>query len=178
MYIDGNFKVFQYLEDERIVGPIFECDELMAPIISLLNRAGLKTVYCCSGHACDHALKGKDDNNNDIVEIVPDIGAYIAFELDPAMKLLLKSFGLPNDFYYDENNYIYENIICIRYDYKNLNDMDTYFIEQLDMVKSLFLWAKDVHNKIKDETYDKVSKISASGSFDSMKEFKEFNVLN
>ncbi len=31
-------------------GILFECDELFAPIISILNKKGYKTLYCCSGH--------------------------------------------------------------------------------------------------------------------------------
>ena len=37
------------------VGPLtkedyFECDDLIAPAISLLNKKGYETNYCCSGH--------------------------------------------------------------------------------------------------------------------------------
>lgn len=32
-------------------GYFFECDELIAPTIQLLNYKGYKTKFCCSGHA-------------------------------------------------------------------------------------------------------------------------------
>ena len=28
----------------------FECDDMIAPTISLLNRKGYKTCFCCGGH--------------------------------------------------------------------------------------------------------------------------------
>lgn len=40
--VDG--VVDQYKDD------YFECDDLIAPAISLLNKKGYKTLFCCSGH--------------------------------------------------------------------------------------------------------------------------------
>lgn len=31
-------------------GKLFDCDELFAPIVALLNKKGYKTKYCCSAH--------------------------------------------------------------------------------------------------------------------------------
>ena len=39
------------LEEER--DKYFECDEAIAPAISLLNRKGYRTTFCCSGHLYD-----------------------------------------------------------------------------------------------------------------------------
>lgn len=36
--------------DKNCGGELFEVDELFAPIISLLNKKGYKTLFCCSGH--------------------------------------------------------------------------------------------------------------------------------
>lgn len=51
MYIDSkNYGLYYKLQDSRIDAPLFEVDELIAPIISILNNKGYKTEYCCSGH--------------------------------------------------------------------------------------------------------------------------------
>ena len=46
----------------------FECDDLIAPAISLLNKKGYKTKFCCSGHPFDYIIGSiceTDDEFND-----------------------------------------------------------------------------------------------------------------
>lgn len=46
----------------------FECDDLIAPAISLLNKKGYKTKFCCSGHPFDYitgCICETDDEFND-----------------------------------------------------------------------------------------------------------------
>ena len=51
MYIDTkNHDLYYHIDDDRINAPLVEIDELIAPIISILNKKGYKTEYCCSGH--------------------------------------------------------------------------------------------------------------------------------
>ena len=53
-YIDKTtFEIYHDTEDIRISGEVFECDELIAPAISLLNKKGYITEFCCSGHILD-----------------------------------------------------------------------------------------------------------------------------
>lgn len=59
------------LADDIREEEFFECDEMIAPIISILNKKGFKTQFCCSGHAYpsieDYYAKdtGKIDINKD-----------------------------------------------------------------------------------------------------------------
>lgn len=47
-YLNGN--TFE------IVNDIFEVDDLIAETISILNKKGYHTLYCCSGHVKDPRL--------------------------------------------------------------------------------------------------------------------------
>ena len=50
-FIDSeNFHVYNTDKDHRIIGDLIECDDFIAPIISILNKKGYKTVWSCSGH--------------------------------------------------------------------------------------------------------------------------------
>ena len=50
-YINKNdFSIVSYVADYITAEDYFECDDLIAPAISLLNKKGYKTEYCCSGH--------------------------------------------------------------------------------------------------------------------------------
>ncbi|WP_026653420.1 hypothetical protein [Butyrivibrio proteoclasticus] len=55
----------------------FECDEEIAPVISLLNKKGYKTKFCCQGHLYDSIGCGAFSLNMyegyDIYENVPGI---------------------------------------------------------------------------------------------------------
>lgn len=43
--------VYHDVEVEDARDEFFECDELIAPIISMLIKKGFRTQFCCSGHA-------------------------------------------------------------------------------------------------------------------------------
>lgn len=43
--------VYHDIQSDDARDDFFECDELIAPIISILNKKGFKTQFCCSGHA-------------------------------------------------------------------------------------------------------------------------------
>lgn len=74
----------------------FQVDDLIAPVISLLNRKGYKTAFCCSGHPnTDHD---------------PEL-AYIAFEFG-----CITPETLPTDWYW----------VCdgqMEYEYKEATQM-------------------------------------------------------
>ena len=45
-----SFSILTFNEDYRTQDDYFECDDLIAPAISLLNKKGYKTAFCCGGH--------------------------------------------------------------------------------------------------------------------------------
>ena len=63
-----NINTFDILECplKENIEDYFECDEFIAPIISLLNKKGYRTKFCCEGHLYDDELVSehtfKDDN--------------------------------------------------------------------------------------------------------------------
>jgi hypothetical protein len=50
-YIDTKtFKPHAEISVPEVEARSFECDDLIAPVISLLNQKGYKTNFCCAGH--------------------------------------------------------------------------------------------------------------------------------
>lgn len=50
-YINKNdFSIVGYVDNYVLAKDYFECDDLIAPAISLLNKKGYTTEFCCSGH--------------------------------------------------------------------------------------------------------------------------------
>jgi hypothetical protein len=101
-------------------GEVAEIDELMIPIIKTLNTKGYETLYCCSGHTYDQAPN-----------------TYIKFELNAKLpRKLPKGFKRESD-------------KVIRRIYEPSDEV-TMFIEILDSIKDLLIWAnelKEVVNK-------------------------------
>ena len=101
-YIDKDLKIYNNPCDVRVIGPIFECDELIAPVISMLNSKGFKTKYCCSGHINSycHSLSDIDGINND--------NCYIAFDMTKD-ELISNKFTLPEGFEFEDAPVSYED---------------------------------------------------------------------
>lgn len=55
-YININTYDILELPEKDDLDDYFECDEFIAPIISLLNKKGYKTKFCCEGHLYDEAM--------------------------------------------------------------------------------------------------------------------------
>lgn len=53
-----------------VVDNIFEVDELLAETISMLNKKGYYTKYCCSGHVKDPRIYELTKGNNTLIENV------------------------------------------------------------------------------------------------------------
>lgn len=135
-YLDRNFDIYKDPCDIRIKGPLFECDELMAPIIRELNLKGYKTVFCCSGHVCDNIYAEEeigDCSNNE--------NCYIAFA-ESADTLIIKGFKLPEGFEFEDPEFDVEDCgyMCI---IRRWFDSDTpRFTQMLDISKSLYEWVR------------------------------------
>lgn len=90
-YKNGDIE-FVYLEKDEIEKYYFECDEIIAPLISLLNRKGYKTKHCCSGHFSirygDSVRFGKLSSSG--MEGYP---YFVVEGWHPEFYILLKEFG-------------------------------------------------------------------------------------
>lgn len=48
------FNIYAQVSVPEVESRSFECDELIAPVIELLNKKGYKTKFCCAGHPYPH----------------------------------------------------------------------------------------------------------------------------
>ena len=140
VYIDRDFNIYKEITDIRIKGPLFECDELMAPIIRELNLKGFKTVFCCSGHVCDDIYDEKE-----IGECSNNDNCYIAFE-DQISTLILKGFKLPKGFKFeipewDIEECGYQTIIRRKFRLGTPR-----FTQMLNISKTLYKWVNELPN--------------------------------
>jgi hypothetical protein len=107
VYIDKkDFNIYFGVDDIRIKAPLFEVDELIAPVISMLNKKGYITTFCCSGHCDNLPIEKGFALRND--------NCYIAFK---DMEMYKKIKNLPDRFYWD----IDENSCIIRNDFSFIN---------------------------------------------------------
>lgn len=130
----------------------FEVDENIALIISMLNKKGYKTTYCCSGHAFDGIteLYAEDKSTFDclIFSNLQDIryengrykavdrgntkSCYIIFEKDYAF------LELPEGFTYDKNDKRIEK------EYMSESDSYDLIIEIVDSMRELYEWTNEL----------------------------------
>ncbi len=135
-YININtYDILEVPEKEEL-DDYFECDEFIAPIISLLNKKGYKTKFCCEGHLFDGAIASRftpyDENKEPDENIVSgyvshetihngefkylvhirnaELHGYITFESYVNIESFLDTFPELNVFPYYENQ-------SIRWDY-------------------------------------------------------------
>ena len=135
-----------------------EIDDLIAPIIQLLNMKGYRTKACCSGHpfkglyeefvenindleASEYLLIEETDNGVRGVQEYIDGGLYILFEEsfpDCLKETTPEGFEWDDDFIHN-NTFIGWEQSCIRYRFKN-RDFFSFLEEQLDVIKRLYEW--------------------------------------
>lgn len=120
MYIDKKeYNIYASFEDAKIESPVFEVDELIAPVISILNKKGYHTEYCCSGH-----MVGIYTNDYGI----PNDDCYIKFKNYHDFKVI------PDGFDYDVGD-----IYTIRKYY--IGDSLSVYYSILETMKDLLEWA-------------------------------------
>lgn len=134
-------KCFQTYEKSRVVhdwkkdynicpkatchGKIVEIDELMLPIIQLLNQKGYHTAFCCAGHA-----------------YVSTPNTYIKFQDEIDLPMIPHGFNWEN-----------ENII--RKSYNKKDTYYKKYIDILNTMRELYDWAEGIpDNPRKDELKD------------------------
>ncbi len=133
-----NINTYDILEvpEKDDLDDYFECDEFIAPIISLLNKKGYKTKFCCEGHLYDDAFTSQfaplEDNEvpneNNILGYIShepindenwkyqvhirrsELNGYITFESYVNIERFLDTFPETNVFPYYDNQ-------SIRWDY-------------------------------------------------------------
>lgn len=153
----------KYINKEtfEIVDNVFEVDEDIAQTISILNKKGYSTKYCCSGHAKNPRLyelynvKNSDDfefkdlgyivnqekSNYDI--IMPSIytSVYIMFDSNYNFDSLPEDFNkVDND---NIDDYVISKEICYYKDGKR-KDCNVIDKEIKDANDRLFEWAKNL----------------------------------
>jgi len=119
-------------------GQLFECDELLAPTISLLNKKGYKTLYCCSGHikpsdvlVYNHVYSKYQKNLN--------IDCYIAFEKP------VKLSNVPDGYNIEKSED--SDFITIRKEFDCNKHSHTLLYEIIDNAKILYEWSKKLKKK-------------------------------
>lgn len=71
----------------EIINNVFEVDDLMGETISILNRKGYHTLYCCSGHVKDPRLYEKYHLHKDELDSIYDY--HIINEEDDYIDVLI-----------------------------------------------------------------------------------------
>lgn len=150
-----------------------EVDDMIAPVIKLLNEKGYTTTFSCSGHyewtlyngGCSYEdlnnipshinilYKKKvfpDSNGNHLYSIIYESddnrSLYIAFKY--GIGLWLHNQELPEGFIWDDINEDCELDckFCIRYHYKE-KDFIPFIKEQVEVIEKLYNWAKELPDR-------------------------------
>ena len=144
-----SFDILQYCEEGKD-DEYFEVDENIALVISLLNKKGYKTTFCCSGHAFDDMTELYADDKksfeciifSNLQDIRYERGRYKAVDRGNAKYCYI---GFEEDYDFPElpEGFIYdEDAKSIEKDY--ISESDTYDLIQeiVDTMKALYEWVK------------------------------------
>lgn len=147
VYIDKkDFNIYQSVSDVRIQAPLFEVDEFIAPIISLLNKKGYVTKYCCSGHmvkVChgdSTTIKILNDNYK-VSFSEPNNSCYITFG-DRNQFKDVKEFPNKSEIEYSDYNEEQRLILSIKY--KETDSIKERFTEIFSTMLELYEWAESL----------------------------------
>lgn len=164
-----DFSIMQSI-NELLVKDYFECDDLMAPAISLLNKKGYKTKFCCSGHTypkhvgsfgktlpntykmreiiyCEKSENLKGLYPNQIIESNPYYIIHIS-KVDP-IRFYVSFEDKYNFPHLPEDAFFTNEGRCIRYQYPiDENDVFNNFEIILRMNKSFYEWIEKLPSLI------------------------------
>ena len=145
------FDILNDCEDGR-EDDYFEVDENIALVISMLNKKGYRTTFCCSGHAFANINEFRADNKEDfdcliffdLQDIRYENGRYKALDKDNAKYCYIvfeKDYTfpkLPEGFTYDKSNKTIEK--------EYVSESDTYDLIQeiVDSMKALYEWVLEL----------------------------------
>lgn len=145
------FDILNDCEDGR-ENDYFEVDENIALAISMLNKKGYRTTFCCSGHAFANINEFRADNKEDfdcliffdLQDIRYENGRYKALDKDNAKYCYIvfeKDYTfpkLPEGFTYDKSNKTIEK--------EYVSESDTYDLIQeiVDSMKALYEWVLEL----------------------------------
>lgn len=167
-----DFSIYSFDTREANQEDYFECDDLIAPAISLLNRKGYTTKWCCSGHAYGGIQEAiVYDKMPDLCDIqsetgftIIEVSENIPDKLEPIDEDIpdkyyvvekcdwISGFYVAFDKKYDfpelpEGAYIDDQYDCIRWD---INELTTYDFKNLDKIyefnKSFYEWVTKLEN--------------------------------
>ena len=128
------FDIYRTFDDPNIKGPIVEVDEMIAPIISLLNKKGYKTRYCCSGHCYEC-----------------DDGEFRTFTYILFQDILPKGITLPQGFSHTrtrKNKYDPKSRSLL--EKENIGDSDFSLLSNIfNTMRDLYGWAEQLPKNIK-----------------------------
>ena len=131
----------------------FECDEFIAPIISLLNKKGYRTKFCCEGHLYDQEIigeytfkKGEKPNENTILGYIHHklsnkfINRYFVYSKHSALHGYITfesyvDFGKYLDSFPETGVYTFYHNNVIRWDY--IDEDDKSFVEIINEEKCI-----------------------------------------
>lgn len=155
--LGGNMHKYLNSNTFEIVNDIFEVDELIAETISILNKKGYHTLYCCSGHVKDPRLYEKyhmhkdelngihnyhiineEDDYVDVLIPYQDTVVYIMFDKK-------YDFDLPKSFRWIDDKTIYSYKISYYENNKKRNGNDIQ--KEIENVNNeLLSWASSLPN--------------------------------
>ena len=153
----NTFDIYQELltEEELSIDGFVEIDELVAPVVSILNKKGYITSNSCSGHPyCDYQLSSSilEENslntaNRDEFNKHPYISGYIMFDTD----IFIHSCPSDESTYIEMDTFTNKPRFIIRYWYEfdaNDNVVNSYKAHDkiLDIMKNWMEWAESLPN--------------------------------
>ena len=132
-----------YHNNQNLPDGCVEIDELIAPVIQVLNRKGYITRFCCSGHPVDRYLRTEEQKAKDTRDTYMDFISYIAFEEGITLPVLPSGFVVepaePNN---SSSGLVAKKMYCID------NAFDNQVYERarsmLETMKQLYEWALDL----------------------------------
>jgi len=166
--IDRNtFDILEHCELQSGTGDYFECDEELAGIISILNKKGYRTRFCCSGHLYDDltdtfSVEDGEMTDDEIRDTVPGVigirrrpeggrqvilrqsvslRTYIWFEQGTYLPILPEGFRKQGDEL--SYNYYWDNALAARESTLALQKNPMIFYRRrLEVLSHLFGWAE------------------------------------